>query len=221
MNTYKTLAPYLKTQMKQEYLQLKKRLLKMSSEDLIPYTNFRLWCSYASKPDGEKDLPEYKKQVAAYQHDIYLERQKRTVSVLRDSYDALAIRKIDFLSVAASCEFAGAVIYTGDGKDSRKEAYGLYPEEGTMSGFSQILNSNASARKWLLSKLNGHLESHPEAMMLSVPDLCRAVFGEGGAGEESETGAPAFSGNLVEILIMFERNGAEFHKQDIGGTITF
>ena len=225
MNTYKTLAPYLKTQMKQEYLQLKKRLLKMSSEDLIPYTNFRLWYSYASKPDGEKDLPEYKKQVAAYQHDIYLERQKRAVYVLRDSYDALAIRKINFLSVAASCEFAGAVIYTGDGKDSRKEAYGLYPEEGTMSGFSQILNSNASARKWIFSKLDEYLENNQKTISSaapeSVPELCRAVFGDGGIGTETNTGIPAFSGNLVEILLMFERNGARFEKQDSGGTITF
>ena len=225
VNTYKTLEPYLKIQMKQEYLQLKKRLLKMPFEDLMPYTNFRLWYSYTSKPDEEKDLPEYKKQVAAYQHDIYLERQKRAVYVLRDSYDALAIRKINFLSVAASCEFAGAVIYTGDGKDSRKEAYGLYPEEGTMSGFSQILNSNASARKWIFSKLDEYLENNQKTISSAAPEsileLCRAVFGDGGIGTETDTGIPAFSGNLVEILLMFERNGARFEKLDNGGTITF
>ncbi|MDY6280043.1 MAG: hypothetical protein SPL63_07960 [Roseburia faecis] len=221
MNTYKTLESYLKSQMKQRYLQKKKEILRMDPDELIPYTNFRLWYSYTSKPEKERDLSDYREQIVKYQHEIYLDRQKRALSVLRHSYDALPLKKIDFLSVVESYEFAGAAVYSGEGKESRKEAYGLYPEKDSMSGFGQVLNSNASARKWLLSKLNGHLESHPEAMTLSVPDLCRAVFGEGGAGEESETGAPAFSGNLVEILIMFERNGAEFQKQDIGGTITF
>jgi len=225
VNTYKTLEPYLKIQMKQEYLQLKKRLLKMPFEDLMPYTNFRLWYSYTSKPDEEKDLPEYKKQVAAYQHDIYLEHQKRAISVLRNSYDALPVRKIDFLSAVKSCEFAGAVIYTGDEKDGRKEEYGLYPEEGTMSGFSQILNSNASARKWIFSKLNDYLENNQRTISSAVPgpipELCRTVFGDGGVGIETEIGVPAFTGNLVEILLMFERNGAGFEKQDIGGTIIF
>lgn len=225
MNTYKTLESYLKSQMKQRYLQKKKEILRIDPDELMPYTNFRLWYSYTSKPDEEKDLPEYKKQVAAYQHDIYLERQKRAVSVLRNSYDALPVRKIDFLSAVKSCEFAGAVIYTGDEKDSRKEEYGLYPEEGTMSGLSQILNSNASARKWIFSKLNDYLENSQRtissAVPGSIPELCRAVFGDGGVGIDTETGVPAFTGNLVEILLMFERNGAEFEKQDIGGMIIF